>query len=74
VDIYRYPIKADAKYLVCSDGLFNMVSDETIKKIVNQNSLEEGAKLLIDTANKNGGKDNITVVLFRPLEGVTDAQ
>jgi protein phosphatase len=51
-----------------------MVSDETIKKIVNQNSLEEGAKLLIDTANKNGGKDNITVVLFRPLEGVTDAQ
>ncbi|WKY46363.1 Stp1/IreP family PP2C-type Ser/Thr phosphatase [Eubacteriaceae bacterium ES3] len=74
VDIYRYPVKAGVKYLVCSDGLFNMVSDEAIKDIVNQNSLEDGAKLLIDTANINGGKDNITVVLFKPLEGVTDAQ
>ena len=74
VDFYRYPIDPNSTYLVCSDGLFNMVCDHEIKKLVNDNNLEEAAKLLIDSANKNGGKDNITVVLFNPLEGGVNAQ
>ena len=74
VDFYRYHIEPDAIYLLCSDGLFNMVSDNNIKAIVLENTLEDAAKKLIDLANINGGKDNITVVLFRPLEGVADAQ
>lgn len=74
VDFYRYFIEPDAIYLLCSDGLFNMVSDNNIKAIVLENTLEDAAKKLIDLANINGGKDNITVVLFRPLEGVADAQ
>jgi len=74
VDFYRYVIEPDAIYLLCSDGLFNMVSDNNIKAIVLENNLEDAAKKLIDLANINGGKDNITVVLFRPLEGVADAQ
>ncbi|MBC3804733.1 Stp1/IreP family PP2C-type Ser/Thr phosphatase [Acetobacterium fimetarium] len=74
VDFYRYYIEPDAIYLLCSDGLFNMVSDNNIKAIVLENTLEDAAKKLIDLANINGGKDNITVVLFRPLEGVADAQ
>lgn len=74
VDFYRYEIQPEATYLICSDGLFNMVSDKEMQAIVNENSLEESAKLLIDLANKNGGNDNITVVLFNPLEGVLNAE
>jgi protein phosphatase len=51
-----------------------MVCDQDMKTIIMENSLEDAAKKLIDLANINGGKDNITVVLFKPLEGVPDAQ
>ncbi|KNZ41180.1 Stp1/IreP family PP2C-type Ser/Thr phosphatase [Acetobacterium bakii] len=74
VDFYRYDIDPQAVYLICSDGLFNMVSDNEMQAIVNENNLEESAKKLIDLANENGGNDNITVVLFKPLEGVLNAQ
>ena len=50
--------------LLCSDGLTNMVSDEEISEVLGQNmSLEEKARILVDTANAHGGKDNIGVVL-----------
>ena len=74
VDFYRYEINPEAIYLICSDGLFNMVCDQDMKTIIMENSLEDAAKKLIDLANINGGKDNITVVLFKPLEGVSNAQ
>ena len=52
---------------MCSDGLSNMVSDETIKEIVSgREDLKAVAEDLIQEANNNGGKDNIGVVLFRP--------
>jgi protein phosphatase len=54
-------------YLLCSDGLTDLVEDEdiylTIKKF--SASLEEAAKQLITKANQNGGKDNISVMLCR---------
>ena len=50
--------------LLCSDGLTNMVSDADIKTILNHRSdLRSGAHELVRTANRNGGKDNIAVVL-----------
>ncbi|HKG06587.1 MAG TPA: PP2C family serine/threonine-protein phosphatase [Pedobacter sp.] len=50
--------------LACSDGLSDMVNKQEITNILNTEvSLEEKAKQLVDTANKNGGMDNITVVL-----------
>ena len=50
--------------MLCSDGLTNMVEDEEILEIVRKSSsIEEAASTLVDTANKNGGKDNISVVL-----------
>ena len=49
-------------------GLTNMIEDEEIKKIVlGQRDIVEKAEKLIDTANGNGGKDNITVVLIEPF-------
>ncbi|MGL4606850.1 MAG: Stp1/IreP family PP2C-type Ser/Thr phosphatase [Eubacteriaceae bacterium] len=73
VDFYHYQVASDGVYLICSDGLYNLVADKEMQEIVNNHSLEKSAKMLIDLANNNGGNDNITVVLFNPQEGVSDA-
>lgn len=53
--------------LMCSDGLSNMIEDSDIKAIVNDgNDLSEITDTLIEVANNNGGKDNISVVLIEP--------
>jgi protein phosphatase len=57
-------------YLLCSDGLSGLVSDEQILEIVTAAaSLEDACKALIDRANFYGGTDNITAVLARIEEG-----
>ncbi|MGX6449503.1 Stp1/IreP family PP2C-type Ser/Thr phosphatase, partial [Patulibacter sp. S7RM1-6] len=53
-------------YLVCSDGLTGMLSDDRIADVVNgAGSLQEAVDTLVDAANEAGGRDNITVLLFR---------
>ena len=51
---------------MCSDGLTNMVDDMAIKELLLLPGLtiEERARRMIETANENGGKDNISVVLI----------
>ena len=57
-------------FLLCSDGLTNMVDDESIRRIVaGAGSLKDKASQLIAAANRQGGADNIAVVLVRPGEG-----
>src|SRR5437660_2522134 len=57
-------------YLICSDGLSGMVAEEEIAAILKgSRSLDGAAKQLVDAANEGGGKDNITVVLFRLESG-----
>ena len=52
---------------MCTDGLSNMVDDDKIMEIVlNHQDLEVATKKLVDEANKNGGKDNISVLIVRP--------
>jgi len=56
-------------YLMCSDGLTDMVDDEAIASILGQEgTLEQKAVLLVDAANANGGRDNITVLLAAAIE------
>lgn len=56
-------------FLLCSDGLTSMVGDDNILDLVAQaGSLEAAAKALVKAANKGGGEDNITVVLFALAE------
>ena len=53
-------------YLLCSDGLSDMLDDESIAQLLmGAETLPEAARALIDAANEAGGKDNISVVLAR---------
>lgn len=66
IDFFEVNLKNNDLILMCSDGLSNMIEDREIQKIANNaKSLEDIANELINTANKNGGKDNISVVLAR---------
>ena len=70
VDAFTHSAKPDDVYLLCSDGLTGMVQDGRIAEILlARSSLEQAAQALIAAANENGGRDNITVVLFRLGEG-----
>ena len=60
-------LEPGAMILMCSDGLSNMVEDEDIRKILSKGgSLKKLTETLIGTANENGGKDNIAVILAKP--------
>lgn len=52
--------------LVCSDGLTDMVDDETIEEILGKEP--RAAERLVETANRNGGADNISVIVARTAE------
>lgn len=53
------------KILLCSDGLYNMVDDNIISKVINSNKqLDERIDCLIDLSNQNGGMDNIAIALW----------
>lgn len=68
-DFFEVNLEKGDTVLMCSDGLSNMVSDETIRELVaGRGSLKEVCSDLIEEANKNGGRDNIAVVLFRPAD------
>ena len=69
VDIQKIKVQPGEIYLLCSDGLSDMVKDPDIESIFAQElSLDETSQALIDAANANGGKDNITVVLVKVEE------
>lgn len=67
-DFFDLELNAGDKVLLCSDGLTNMIDDETIRQILNNGqSLKESAEELVRTANYNGGKDNISVIIIEML-------
>lgn len=62
--IVRTDAKANDRYLLCSDGLTDMLSKAEILSVMEKDlPLEETGGLLIDSALRNGGKDNVTVLL-----------
>lgn len=68
VDFFTLPLSKGNRILLCSDGLTNMVEDDEIKMIVDrQQDLVDGVQHLIACANRNGGKDNIAVILIEPF-------
>ncbi len=70
VDTYTLAGREDDVFMICSDGLTSMISDEEVSSILRSaGSLEDAADALVRAANQSGGKDNITVILFRLGEG-----
>lgn len=71
LDLAEHQVLPGDLYLMCSDGLSDMIEDATIAKILqNGPSLEQMAQQLVSLANANGGRDNITVLLTQALVAV----
>lgn len=67
VDFFDVALNKGDRFLICSDGLTNMVPEDVIFRIVREKgSLEAAAKELVDEANRSGGSDNISVILAAP--------
>jgi PPM family protein phosphatase len=69
VDIFDERLQAGDALLLCSDGLWEMVRDPQLQKIIAESDdVENTCETLIKVANENGGEDNITAVLVRCVE------
>ena len=73
-DLYEEDALPGDIYLLCSDGLSDLVEDRQIHLTLNKYSanLEQAAQQLIQMANQNGGTDNISVILARVLRPFSD--
>ena len=71
VDTFTVDAQSGDLFLLCSDGLTDMITDEEILGLVgrSEDDLETAARRLVEAANRSGGGDNITVVAFTIAEG-----
>lgn len=70
IDFFEYRLQKGDMILMCTDGLSNMVEDEEILRIVKSSrDIVEAVERLIESANENGGQDNIGVILAEPFAG-----
>ncbi|RKZ34869.1 MAG: Stp1/IreP family PP2C-type Ser/Thr phosphatase [Gammaproteobacteria bacterium] len=69
-DVTEEVVKPGDIYLLCSDGLSDLVEDEEIHLTLNEfsDNLQKAAEILVRKANDMGGKDNISVILARTLK------
>jgi serine/threonine protein phosphatase PrpC len=63
-----YEIKADDRFLLCSDGLTNVVADKEIKAILKGKARGAAVDALVDAAYINGAPDNVTVIVADVLD------
>lgn len=70
LELHEHDVQVDDLYLLCSDGLTDLVTDDEIALTLGTLSanLELAANQLIQMANDNGGKDNVSVILIRVLK------
>lgn len=64
VDAESFPFEYKSSFLLCSDGLSDLVTSAAMKEVLEMDiSVAEKVELLIERANEAGGKDNITVII-----------
>ncbi len=69
-DFFEVSLRPGDRVLLCSDGLTNMLEDGEILRIMtSQPDPAESVKRLVEAANQNGGKDNISVIIIDPFSG-----
>lgn len=76
LETHQHEVQTGDVFLMCSDGLSDMLDDEGIAQVVQNmlqgsQRLEDGTRALIDAANDAGGKDNISVILGRATGGTS---
>jgi len=64
IDVFSRLAKPKDRYLICSDGLSGMVSNEQIAQILQNFDVNASVQNLVDLANAQGGEDNISVIVF----------
>ena len=70
LEVNEHRVEAGDLYLMCSDGLSDMLDDQAISKILlGEAVLEQKSLELIEAANANGGRDNISVLLAHAKTG-----
>ena len=68
-DFFQLEIMKDDIFIICTDGLYDEVEDQEIIKVLsNKQPMTDVCSELIDRANKNGGRDNITVISLKVTE------
>ena len=74
VDVVQDTVQNGDSYLLCSDGLTDLVSDSEILQLLLMypDDLKTGCKELISLANEKGGKDNISIILISLQEAFSD--
>jgi serine/threonine protein phosphatase PrpC len=75
VEVQEIATERDDLYLLCSDGLTDMVDDVTLAEILcdHPTELATASRILVDRANENGGRDNISVILARVVDAYPEA-
>ncbi|MGL5002522.1 MAG: SpoIIE family protein phosphatase, partial [Casimicrobium sp.] len=74
-DTQEFRTRTGDVYLLCSDGLSDMVeNDNLLKELQREDTLENSVKRLVDAANAAGGRDNISVILVRVGAPMEDGQ
>lgn len=68
IDVDVRVARVGDKYLLCTDGLTNMVLDDEMGQVLSEETTEEACRKLIDLANARGGDDNITAVIIEVVE------
>lgn len=70
LEVKIHPVEAGDLYLMCSDGLTDMVDDASIASLLSETTdLTQRGSALIHLANAKGGRDNVTVMLIHALKG-----
>jgi PPM family protein phosphatase len=70
LEVNEHRVEPGDIYVMCSDGLSDMVDDQGIAEILGHDvPLEQKVAQLIDAANGNGGRDNISVLVAQANEG-----
>ncbi len=64
VDLFTRKIRSGDRYLICSDGLTGMVSNEQIARILQNFPVQQAVLNCVDLANAQGGEDNVSVIVF----------
>lgn len=65
IDLYTHDRKQGDRWLICSDGMYGMVSKSELHMLMAVENIEEAAEKMLRAALENGGKDNISLVLIQ---------